>query len=159
MKKKPVQRVRIRWKFDDGTEGLMPLVDHEAQLQAQYHAMATSDDPSLRKAGREHLQAVAEAVAAQRWADMQRAENSKLPRRKSTIRQRVQEAMRPFKANGTEFKLFMAAWEREAIDGLRLTLVGDAYLIDDENAEAVTGENAALPKYKWAALQKLYYTC
>lgn len=152
-KKVSVRDKRLRWKFEDGSTGLIPLVDHEAQLQAQYHAMATSDEPSLRIAGRKLLQRAAEQAAAAQMAKMQRvnASRSVRPRGKSAMKERIQLAMRQHKVGGTEFKTFMQVWEREAIDGLRL-IVGELYAVDDEN-----DDRRAF--YTWNSLRKLYTTC
>jgi len=143
---------RVAWKFDDGSTGSIPLADHEAQLQAQYHAMANSDDPSLRVAGRRLAREAAEQAAAKQWADLQAASNATRPRSKSPIKERIQAVMRPYKADGTDFKTFLESWERDAIDGLLLSDSGDLFLVYDED-----GDGQA--RYTFRSLQKLYSTC
>lgn len=145
--------LRVVWKFDDGDLAL-PITDVEAQLQAQYHGMARSDDPYLRAEGKRLIAEAAEQALAKRLANARAAESSRLPRpgRKKPIRERILEMMRSRKAAEIEFKVLMEAWEREAFGGLRLTAIdaGSVYEVDDENADLRPA------RYKWKYLQKLY---
>ena len=151
-KKGAVRGVRIRWVFDDESVETMPLAEHVDLLQKQYHVMAANKEPSVRDAGRNLLQGIWERAAARQWDDIQRAQNAKNPRTKSAIKERIQTMMRPYKVSGTQFKVFLQAWEREALDGLRLKVDGDSYAVDDEES------NAEPTSYKLGSLSKLYST-
>lgn len=150
-----IEAARIRWRFADGRDMDVPLVDVEAQLQAQYHAMATCDDPVLRMQGRARLKEAAEQAAAKQLADQQAAGAAHRPRpgARSPLKERVQAMMRHYRRGGTEFKVFLQAWERDAIDGLRLTPAGNKYLVDDEEGDA------GMATYTLATLTKHYSTC
>lgn len=151
-KEKPIHRVKVCWRFEDGSTGEMLLVDMEKQLQRQYHAMANSDDPFLREAGERNLRMSAEEAAAKQFADVQNRARSERPRpaSRSAIRSKIQSVMRRYKAENTEFKVFMSAWSKQALDGLRLVAEADGYTVDDEN------DTAAPKPYTWKTLQKIY---
>lgn len=147
------REAHVRWKFEDGRNISVPLVEVEVQLQRQYHAMANSNDPALREAGRRLARVAAEQAAAKQLADVQAVAAARRPRAGagSKAKQRVQAVMRPYKAGSTSFKVFMQAWECAPIGGLRLTpLDGNRYEIDDENADG------APTRYQSSTLEKMY---
>ena len=139
-------RAVVRYKFGDGETTAVPLAEVQRQLQRQYHRMADSDSPELREAGERKLRESAEREAASIVADLQRANASRNPRTRSTLRERIVTVMRSYKTDGAAFKTFLAAWEREPLDGLSLardgqspTLENQKYKVDDENAEHLKG--------------------
>lgn len=70
--KKSRRQYVVLFKFSDGEERLT-LAEFETQQLNQCHAMASSDDPQLRVAGKKHLKATAERLAASRGAEVQRS--------------------------------------------------------------------------------------
>ena len=153
MKKKAVQQARLVWPSDDGADIRMSLIDYQVKLQRLYHSMANSDSPTLREDGTRLLKEAAEAAAAKQLADLQSAANAKKPRpaARSPKKTNIREAMRPYKANQTRFKVFMEAWEKEALNGLRLRANGDDYTVDNEN------ESKEPAPYTWGTLEKIYH--
>lgn len=147
-----VAAARIRWKFEDGRDMTVPMVDFETQLQAQYHAMAASDDPVLRIEGRKLLDKAAEQAVAKQLADARISGIAKGPRpgARRPIKERIQTMMRSHKREGTQFKIFLQSWKNEALGGLRLTVTGENYIVEDED------EDAGTATYTFGALQNLY---
>lgn len=144
---------RLVWRFDDGSEIEQPLAEHERQLQRQYHDMARSDDPHLRRAGQRALDEIASITAAKRAEPVQASLNASKPRpgRAKPVKQRVLAMMARYKAGGANFKAFLRAWEADEIDGLRLEQRSPTeYKVDDENELDATAE------YSLSTIQKLY---
>jgi len=150
----------VRYKFGDGKEAVVPLAEVQRQLQRQYHRMAESDSPELRAAGERKLRESSEREAASIVANLQRvnASRNKRPKALSPLRQKIVAVMRSYKRGGASFKTFFAAWERNALKGLRLSREGEAsaladqiYKIDDENGSALQAS-----KYKYSSLGNLW---
>jgi hypothetical protein len=151
-KRKP-KKPTVAFTFDKGEQAKMPATEVERRLQSQHHRMAASDDPLMRAVGRRLAEQHVAAAVKGRMVSVhaKTAAKADRPNAKSLLRQRIINAMGPDKAAGVTFKVLMKRWERDPLDGLRLTLTGDRYTITDEN-----GSDDSFKTYTLGTLEKLY---
>ncbi len=82
-------------------------------------------------------------------AQARHASKAPRPRRRSPLRARIVKMMKIERASGTEFKVFLRRWEREAIDGLVLSRHGGEYTVLDDATDITQ-------RYELGTLTKMY---
>jgi hypothetical protein len=85
-------------------------------------------------------------------AQIKKAANTPKQKKLNRMTDAIHVAMRPSKREGRRFKEFMTMWQREEIDGLKLTEVQalQKYHVNDDHSK-----DAPSP-YTWGTLRKMY---
>lgn len=86
-------------------------------------------------------------------ANQSNREISTKPRLKgrSPLRAKILRLMKQYRADHTEFKIFLKVWEADVLHGLRLAVTESGFLVTDEN-----GDDCAQRQYTYRTLQLMY---